>query len=290
VFATIRAPLGMTQAGAKQHVSTLISRLGQKLERKGCAYIALNVYEHPVGKFLHLHSLLSVPRKFLPLVKEWVDVFDEKPRLKGEFVCNVDIHARPAVFNSRHSDLLYILKEHRFAGSEAEKKRHFWEKSESITGARVSFTKTAREIIMQAEAEQQPVEPVVVEIAVEQQKQQVVEPVTPAQQPEQIDIERWIEEHDAAVVEPVGVEIAPPIPAMAPDRRHRRPAREMDQPDGQAEFLPRPNIRAMIDSIGPNNAERARLLGVSEAHIRTMKAGFFRPGLDVWRKLEALAA
>jgi hypothetical protein len=131
------------------------------------------------------------------------------------------------------------------------------------------------------------VEPVVVEIAVEQQ-----------QQPEQIDIERWLEEHDAAVVEqpaePVEIASTPTtsIPAMAPDRarRRRRPAREIDHPEGQAEMFPVPNVRAMIDSIAPNNAERARLLGKAESHVRAMKSGFFRPSPEVWRKLEALAA
>jgi hypothetical protein len=45
VFATARAPLGLTEGQAKRHVARSFARLGQALERKGHGYIGLTVYE-----------------------------------------------------------------------------------------------------------------------------------------------------------------------------------------------------------------------------------------------------
>ena len=52
VFATARAPLGLTDGQAKRHVARSFARLGQALERKGHGYIGLTAYEKPVGGVL----------------------------------------------------------------------------------------------------------------------------------------------------------------------------------------------------------------------------------------------
>ena len=97
IFATARAPLGMTDSGAKRHIARSFARLGQALERRGHAYVGLTVYEKPMGGFLHGHLLLSVGRKGLHVVKRWADRFDERRPTKPYETESVALHARPAV-------------------------------------------------------------------------------------------------------------------------------------------------------------------------------------------------
>src|SRR6201987_2944210 len=66
VFATARAPLGLTDSQAKRHIARSFARLGQALERNGHGYIGLNAYEKPIGGFLHGHALVHVRRECLP--------------------------------------------------------------------------------------------------------------------------------------------------------------------------------------------------------------------------------
>jgi hypothetical protein len=112
VFATARAPPGLTDSQAKRHVAISFARLGQALEGKGHGYIGLTAYEKPVRGLLHGHALLHVRRECLPVVKRWADRFDERPVKPCESVESVRLHARPAV----RSDLAYVLKERQFNG------------------------------------------------------------------------------------------------------------------------------------------------------------------------------
>jgi hypothetical protein len=149
VFATARAPIGLTDGQAKRHVARSFARLGQALERKGHGYIGLNVYEKPFNGFLHGHALLHVRRDCLSIVKRWADRFDERPLRLREQVESVALHARPAV----NSDLAYILKQRQFNGP-CERPSQPWQRSESFAGTRVSFTKMARAIIEEADRRQ----------------------------------------------------------------------------------------------------------------------------------------
>jgi hypothetical protein len=149
VFATARAPLGLTDGQAKRHIARSFARLGQALERKGHGYIGLNGYEKPLGGLLHGHALLHVRRECLPVVKRWADRFDERPARPHDQVEGVALHARPAV----RSDLAYVLKQHRFKGP-FERPGEFWQRSAPFAGTRVSFTKMARAIIEETERRQ----------------------------------------------------------------------------------------------------------------------------------------
>jgi hypothetical protein len=146
VFATARAPLGLTDSQAKRHIARSFARLGQALERNGHGYIGLNAYEKPVGGFLHGHALVHVRRECLPVVKRWADRFDERPAQPGEPVESVNLHARHAV----SSDLAYVLKQRRFNGP-YERPGLPYQPSAPFAGTRVSFTKMARVIIEKAE-------------------------------------------------------------------------------------------------------------------------------------------
>ena len=146
VFATARAPLGLTDGQAKRHVARSFARLGQALERKGHGYIGLTAYEKPVGAVLHGHALVHVRRECLSVVKRWADRFDERPAKRGEAVESVALHARPAV----NSDLAYILKQRQFNGP-YERPSLPYQRSSPFAGTRVSFTKMARVIIEEAE-------------------------------------------------------------------------------------------------------------------------------------------
>jgi hypothetical protein len=146
VFATARAPLGLTDGQAKRHIARSFARLGQALERKGHDYIGLASYEKPVGGLLHGHALLHVQRECLPVVKRWADRFDERPARPREQVESVALHARPAI----KSDLDYVLKQRRFNGP-YERPGLPYQRSEPFAGTRVSFTKMARLIIEKTE-------------------------------------------------------------------------------------------------------------------------------------------
>jgi hypothetical protein len=146
VFATARAPLGLTDGQAKRHIARSFARLGQALERKGHGYIGLAVYEKPVAGFLHGHALLHVRRECLPTVKRWAGRFDERAVGLRSQVEGVALHARPAI----RSDLAYILKQRRFNGP-FEQFGLPYERSEPFAGTRVSFTKMARSIIRETE-------------------------------------------------------------------------------------------------------------------------------------------
>jgi hypothetical protein len=146
VFATARAPLGLTDGQAKRHIARSFARLGQALERKGHSYIGLVVYEKPVAGLLHGHALLHVRRECLPIVKRWADRFDERPVGLRSQVEGVALHARPAI----RSDLAYILKQRRFNGP-FERFGLPYERSEAFAGTRVSFTKVAHSIIRETE-------------------------------------------------------------------------------------------------------------------------------------------
>jgi hypothetical protein len=146
IFATARAPLGLTDGQAKRHVARSFARLGQALERDGHGYIGLNVYEKPFNGLLHGHALLHVRRECLSVVKRWADRFDKRPLKSCEPIESVALHARPAV----RSDLAYILKQRLFNGP-CERPGQFWERSAPFAGTRVSFTKMARAIIDEAE-------------------------------------------------------------------------------------------------------------------------------------------
>ena len=157
VLATARPPLGMTDAKAKRHICRSFARLGQALERAGHAHIGMTTYENPVGGRLHGHLLLHVLPEGLPVVKRWAQRWDNLPsndrRTKpSEPEESVDLHARPAVW----SDLQYALKEHQWAGPDFEPARRWHEKANPIVGPRVSFTKTARAIIRNAERRAEP--------------------------------------------------------------------------------------------------------------------------------------
>jgi hypothetical protein len=146
VFATARAPLGLTDSQAKRHIARSFARLGQALERNGHGYIGLNAYEKPIGGFLHGHALVHVRRECLLVVKRWADRFDERPPKSCEPVESVALHARHAV----SSDLVYVLKQRRFNGP-YERPGLPWQPSAPFAGTRVSFTKMARLIIEEAE-------------------------------------------------------------------------------------------------------------------------------------------
>lgn len=149
VFATARAPLGLTDSQAKKHIARSFARLGQALKRNGHGYIGLNAYEKPIAGFLHGHALLHVRRDCMAVVKRWADRFDE-PRAKPcEPAESVNLHARPAV----SSDLAYVLKQRRFNGP-FERPGQPYEKSAPFAGTRVSFTKMARAIIQSTESQQ----------------------------------------------------------------------------------------------------------------------------------------
>jgi hypothetical protein len=149
VFATARAPIGLTDGQAKRHVARSFARLGQALERAGHGYVGLNVYEKQFNGILHGHALLHVRRECLSVVKRWADRFDERPPRLREQVESVALHACPAV----RSDLEYILKQRRFNGH-FERPSQFWQRSTPFAGTRVSFTKMARAIIEKAERRQ----------------------------------------------------------------------------------------------------------------------------------------
>ena len=70
----------------------------------------------------------------------------------SEPVESVDLHARPAV----PSDVPYALKEHQWAGPYDKPFRKFYEQGKPIPGPRVSFTKTAKAIIRNAERMAEP--------------------------------------------------------------------------------------------------------------------------------------
>ena len=149
IFATARAPRGLSDGEAKRHVTMSFARLGQALERKGHGYIGLKAYEKKLGGLLHGHPLLHVRRECLSVVNRWADRFDERrPAKPREPVEGVALHARPAV----RSDLGYVLKQRQFNGPFEHGR--FYEKGEPITGTRVSFTKMALAIIGRAEGEQ----------------------------------------------------------------------------------------------------------------------------------------
>ena len=149
VFATARAPLGLTDGQAKRHIALSFARLGQALKRKGHSYIGLATYEKPIDGLLHGHALLHVRRECLSVVKRWADRFDERPPGPREQVESVALHARPAVI----SDLAYILKQRQFNGP-YERPGLPYQRSAPFAGTRVSFTKMARAIIEEAERQQ----------------------------------------------------------------------------------------------------------------------------------------
>jgi hypothetical protein len=146
VFATARAPLGLTDGQAKRHIARSFARLGQALERKGHGYIGLIVYEKPFDGLLHGHALLHVRRECLSVVKRWADRFDERPPRLREQVESVALHARYAV----NSDLAYVLKQRQFNGP-YERLSQPWQRGAPFAGTRVSFTKMAHAIIEEAE-------------------------------------------------------------------------------------------------------------------------------------------
>jgi hypothetical protein len=149
VFATARAPLGLTDSQAKRHIARSFARLGQALERKGHDYIGLTTYEKKVAGLLHGHALVHVRQDCLPVVRRWADRFDERPPKPCEPAESVNLHARPAV----NSDLAYVLKQRRFNGP-FERLGQPYERSAPFAGTRVSFTKTARAIIERIKREQ----------------------------------------------------------------------------------------------------------------------------------------
>ena len=149
VFATARAPLGLTDGQAKRHIARSFARLGQALERKGHGYIGLAAYEKPIDGLLHGHALLHVRRECLSVVRRSADRFDERPTGPREQVESVALHARPAI----RSDLAYILKQRQFNGP-YERPSLPYQRSAPFAGTRVSFTKMARAIIEEAERRQ----------------------------------------------------------------------------------------------------------------------------------------
>jgi hypothetical protein len=232
-------PSHLGDAAKQRWISKKLANLGQELERHGLLDIRMSALEKKRhGGKLHSHALVSVPVEYFSIVDKWATRFELKPKKKGSEP-SVEIYAR--VIDNVRGAILYMLKQHEFAGEFEKLRRGPWEKAgDRIKGQRVSRSKAALAILKDAEQRrasrkaQQPsipalakplsvspsveimpvlVEPVVVEIAVQQQ------------QPEQIDIERWIEEHDAAVVEqpvePVEIASTPTTsnPAMAPERR-----------------------------------------------------------------------
>jgi hypothetical protein len=139
VFCTITPPRGMSDREAKRFITLKISRLGQSLERHGQPFVGMTAFEKPIGSNLHGHSLQFIMRQNFDMIERWADRFD-KGRA-DEYACSVEIHAR--LVTDTNAAVEYMLKQHRWAGREIEKRRKFYEKGEPIIGRRLSFTKAA---------------------------------------------------------------------------------------------------------------------------------------------------
>lgn len=136
IFSTIAPPASLGDKDAKRFVQVKLARLGQSLERRGQPQIGITCFEKPIGGYLHAHSLQYVMLQNFDRLELWEDRFD---RMRGgdKEAAQVEIHARLAVA----SDVDYLLKQHRWAGPDREKRRQFYERSEPIVGQRLSFTK-----------------------------------------------------------------------------------------------------------------------------------------------------
>jgi hypothetical protein len=146
VFATVRPPRGLSDSEAKQYVTLRFSHLGQELERRGQPYVGMVTFEKREGGLVHGHAPFFVLPENFDVVRRWADRFDETPQPRDESRASVPTHARFAVA----SDVLYALKQHRWAGSR-EAAREFYQKGATITGTRVAFTKAALAVIAKAE-------------------------------------------------------------------------------------------------------------------------------------------
>jgi hypothetical protein len=133
MFITIRAPKGLLDAKGKRSISRIAGHIGQALQERGQDHIAVMVYEK--DPYLHAHLLLHVAQGNRKLIMR---------RNEGK---DGTVHIR----NVDDFGPVYITKQREWMGPEFEAKlKRIRRKSVRIEGPRMSFTRAAKALIVDA--------------------------------------------------------------------------------------------------------------------------------------------
>lgn len=152
IFVSIRPPAHLSDGEKQKRIQLILARIGQALKRRGVPYIAMRIYEKPVGGSLHGHALIYAPKEHFDVIERLADKFDRVARKKLDTDISVETHAR--LIGGTQDDLrraiLYPLKEHLWAGpgyDGAGSARMFYEKGEPIRGRRIGYSIQAQAIL-----------------------------------------------------------------------------------------------------------------------------------------------
>jgi hypothetical protein len=133
LFITIRAPKGQSDADGKRSISRIAGHIGQSLKDRGQDHIAVMLYEK--DPYLHAHLLLHVAQGNRKLIMR---------RNEGK---GGTVHIR----NADDFGPVYITKQREWMGPDFEAKlKRMRRKSARIEGPRMSFTRAAKALMVDA--------------------------------------------------------------------------------------------------------------------------------------------